>query len=120
MAVVWLWVAMCLVATVTAVILLRRAQKRAKTESNRPSNHPVRILTETRVQNQWLWLAVFLGGFALGVLVLFRDLLPFEIPSGVSVIEILALIGVAMYVQLKDVIDDERMSWSRPQKKGGQ
>lgn len=106
MPVVWLWLAMSLVGTVWTIRLLRRARSRAASEHGRPADHPVRILTEARVRNQWLWLLAIAGGLLLGVLVLLRDVLPFEVPPGVSVVVILWLMGTAMAVQLLDDHDD--------------
>src|SRR6266576_3393134 len=100
MLVIWLWLLMSLVGSVWTIRLLLRAQARAKIESARLPRHPVRVLAEARVRNQWFWIGPFLGGFALGVVALLKDILvlPFEIPPGVSVVEILALMGVAMIV----------------------
>jgi hypothetical protein len=111
--VVWLWIAMSLVATVVTLLLRRRAKRRANEQKNRATDHPVRLLAEARLRNQWLWLPVFVGGLVLGILVLLRDVLPFELPQGVSVIEILALMGTAMVVQVLDVADDERVDRGR-------
>lgn len=108
MLVVWLWLAMALVGTAWTIRLLRRAQLRDRAEKSRPRNHPVRVYTRTRVRNKWLWIPAFAGGLLLGVLVFVRDWLPVEVPTGISVLEILLLMATAMLQQLMEDLDDQR------------
>lgn len=119
MLVVWLWLVMALVGTVWTIRLLRRARTRARAEHARPKTDRVRIFAETRIRNKWIWLPAFAGGLVLGGLVLVRDWLPFEIPAGVSVLEILLLMATGMSQMLLEDFDDQRFGWRTPRKKTG-
>lgn len=114
MAVVWAWVAMALVGTVATLVLLGWTRREARRESSRREGHPVRKIADRRVSKQWLCLPAFAIGLALGVGVFYRDRLPFDIPPGISVAEILLLMGTLMALQVLDVWDD---FWGRRRRK---
>lgn len=116
MPVVWLWLVMALVGTGVTIRNLRRAQRRAKIERRHPADHPVRMLAEARVRDKWLHLVPFSCGVVLGLLVLGREWLPFHIPSGLSIAEILLLMGVMVAVQVLEDVDDHRINWQWPRK----
>lgn len=120
MAVVWAWAMMALIGTVATWVLLHWTRREARRESIRRQGHPVRKVADRRVRNQWLCLPAFAVGLVLGVLVLVRDNLPFEIPPGISVAEILLLMGTLMALQVLDVWDDFWGRWRQRRDKEAQ